>query len=293
MSQEQEKSTFVMVFSNPIIGCVASIVGVVLAISFFVFTRQAPELVAYVHPSKSVFVKADIPSNLSVHFNGEPIVNKDVVAIDVAIWNRGDASIRKELVLENIKIHLGPSVKVLQATIKDFSRSVTKFRVISDAEEFKNGNIPVEWLILEGGDGVNIQVIYAGSPKADFGLQGIIEGQGAPVVLSTIRTIDKYSSRKKNRKALTVSIITTIVILMCLMFSGVLRLLPTAIGKLSFMSGQPPTYEDVLASTVVLILMLAFMIAFPVALIFYQAPPLGLSPGDGFLEWMNYYFWGD
>jgi hypothetical protein len=115
---------------------------------------------------------------LRVEFRGEPIVGADVVAVQVAVWNRGRVSIRAEHVLQGAKLVLDGAPKILAASLVRQTRDVVQFEVGQREEDFRTGRVPVRWRILERGDGVIVQVIYAGAPEIPVHLETIIEGQG-------------------------------------------------------------------------------------------------------------------
>ncbi|WP_339900121.1 hypothetical protein [uncultured Gilvimarinus sp.] len=169
-----------------IIGSIASLIGLFLAIVFFFAAQKSPNLVYSIHPTKNVLLRADIPSDLSVLYKGEAIKDKDIVAISLSIWNDGSQSIRPSSILESVKIEFTPRVNILEANVTKLSRAVTKLSLSQDQNVLNGGVVPLEWNILESGDGANIQVIYAGSLEATVSVKGVIEGQGIPRLLSGI-----------------------------------------------------------------------------------------------------------
>ncbi len=105
-----ESGPLIRFFSNPavgIIGSVASVIGVTLAIIFFTASSKYRELVYCVYPSNAVVVKAGETSLLRV-LVGEEELHSDVTAAQIAIWNRGKESIRAENVLDNVKVSMHP-----------------------------------------------------------------------------------------------------------------------------------------------------------------------------------------
>lgn len=176
-------------FSNPIVGVlgsIASLLGLILAVFFYFSAEKSPELVYSIHPTKSVLVAKDISSDISVFYKDEAITDSDIVAVSLSIWNDGNSSIRTSSILEPILINLGHDVRILEATVTKASRTVTGIEISDEDEMFKKGNVSLSWKILEGGDGGNIQIIYAGSKDAELKITGIIEEQGEPVKLSTL-----------------------------------------------------------------------------------------------------------
>jgi hypothetical protein len=176
----ETKSGVLHFFSNPyigILGSVASIIGVFIAIYFYSISKQFRELVYFVNPAKAVVVKTGETSKLKFSFDNNEI-KSDVTAAQIAIWNQGNEPIKMENILSQVKITTNPPVQILETIIRKTSRDVIKF----DFEQSlaNNGTIPLKWNILEKGDGVIVQIIYTGDTNIKISLEGVIEGQAAP-----------------------------------------------------------------------------------------------------------------
>jgi len=167
------------VFSNPwvgIIGSVASIVGVLLAVYFYFLSVRSPELVYYVNPARAVVVTQGTASRLSVLFDGRQI-SQDVTASQVAIWNRGREPIRQAAILKPIIIQTYPKAPILEATIRKKSREVVNLQM--EQTRLSEGEVSLKWNILEKGDGAVVQLVYAGGPGVQIRCDGVIEGQSS------------------------------------------------------------------------------------------------------------------
>lgn len=183
-------------FSNPVVGvvgAVASVVGLALAVVFFLASRREPDLVYSVHPIRTTLAHANRPGDLSISYRSEVIRDADVVAVTLAVWNQGGESIRERNVLEPILIEFSPPVRVLEAKATKASRQLVRFDLVSDPVVFAQGRVPLTWSILEQGDGANIQVIFVGDAEARVPLSGVIERQGLP------REIRAFSLSKSPR----------------------------------------------------------------------------------------------
>jgi hypothetical protein len=164
-------------FSNPwvgIIGSVASIVGVLLAVYFYFQSVRSPQLVYYVNPARAVVVKQGTASRLSILFDGRQI-SQDVTASQIAIWNRGREPIRQAAVLKPIIIQMDPRTPILEATIRKKSREVVNLQM--EQIRLSEGEVSLKWNILEQGDGAVVQLVYAGGPGIKIRCDGVIEGQ--------------------------------------------------------------------------------------------------------------------
>src|SRR5205807_7416538 len=71
-------------FSRPlvgILGSVASIISVPLAILFYVQSVTKRDIVYAVYPLRTYLARAERPSDLRVEFKGQPISSSDVIAV--------------------------------------------------------------------------------------------------------------------------------------------------------------------------------------------------------------------
>lgn len=174
---EQQGRAVSRFFGNPlvgIIGSLASILGVGLAVFFYFSGRAQPELSFYVHPIKATVVKIDQASKLNVRFENRDILS-NVTAAQVAIWNRGNKSIRTENILKPIVISTDIKKSILEARVIKTSRDVVNMSL--DTAQLGKGKVGISWKILERGDGAIIQLIYEGDPETNINIEGIIEGQ--------------------------------------------------------------------------------------------------------------------
>lgn len=162
--------------SNPVIGMIgaaASVISIPLALFFFISEQKTRDLTAFVHPVRTSVVRMGQASKLSVKFEDRPI-DSDVTAVQIAIWNRGGLSIRAANLLKPIAIVM-PGRQILEATIKKQTRDVVNFRL--DSAKLTEGRVPLNWDILEQGDGAVIQLLYPGDDTADIDFEGVLEGQ--------------------------------------------------------------------------------------------------------------------
>jgi hypothetical protein len=160
--QNHKLDRLVSLFKHPAVGIIGSLSGIIaipLAIYFYSQTVSHPELVYYVNPAKAVVVKQGATTRLAVTLDSRAVTT-DITAAQVAIWNRGKQSVRRESVLEPVVIRTDPSVPILEATIRKQSREVTRLNVSQD--ELSKGELSISWAILEQGDGGVIQLVYAG-----------------------------------------------------------------------------------------------------------------------------------
>ncbi len=161
-------------FSNPIVGGLGTLIGILLAIYFYLDQKEFRKLTYYVHPLKAAIVKAGQVSQLTALYANKPI-KTDITAAQIAIWNQGKLSIKSSNILQPIILFTADKTPILEVSIRKVSREVIKLQLKED--ESQNGRISISWQILEQDDGGIIQLIYAGSPDVDIRCSGVIEGQ--------------------------------------------------------------------------------------------------------------------
>jgi hypothetical protein len=188
MRDNNRPSWWIRFFSNPVVGIVgtlASITGVVLAVIFYFQSVRERELTYYVHPVKTIVVKAGQSSKLDVTVDGQGI-KSDVTATQIAIWNAGREAIRREHVLRPLVIQTAGGVPIIDASIRKTTRNVVGMSL--DTSQASNGKLVVSWDILEKDDGGVVQVVYAGDPDEDIIADATLEGQ---------HTLAKFSAPPK------------------------------------------------------------------------------------------------
>ena len=157
------------------LGSIASVVGLFLAVYFFAIGYVSRELVYFVHPTKAVVVQAGQTSRLDISLDGS-LVSQDVTAAQVAIWNEGRQSIRSENMLNPLVIRTGMQNPILEARVRKMSRDIIDLNVETD--EAENGELRVNWKILEQHDGGILQIIFFGDTDTEITAAAIVEGQG-------------------------------------------------------------------------------------------------------------------
>lgn len=165
-------------FSNPIVGVtgsIASVLGLLLAIYFYVASRDYRELRYFVHPARAVVVQAGQTSRLSITLDGDS-VNQDVSAVQVAFWNEGNQSIKRGDVLRPLVIKTSPESPILEAEVRKRNRDVVEITL--NRSRMDMGELEVDWNILEHHDGAILQLVYFGDAQVPVTATAIIEGQG-------------------------------------------------------------------------------------------------------------------
>lgn len=167
----QRLNTFV---THPIVALInflLAIIGIPASILITVWFLETPKI-SYDHVGSVTIAKAGA-ANIEIAANGVKLSN-DVTAADVIIWNRGRKSVRPEQVLEPVGIGLPGGAKLIAVELKACSRP----RITRPGVSLGDNQALVNWAILEKGDAVKLQIVYAGGTNDSIRCDGVIEGQG-------------------------------------------------------------------------------------------------------------------
>jgi hypothetical protein len=164
---------------HPMIGLVGFIVGIVSLLATFYFgvsSQRSRKLLYGIYPTETPIVKSGQSSDLHVLYKGQD-VSTDVTAIQVAVWNYGNESIKPDnfVTVPPITLTTSPKVPILEARIMQVQRNVSQIDL--DTSHIATGSVSLTWKILEHNDGVLIQLIVGGPPSVTIQAEGVIEGQ--------------------------------------------------------------------------------------------------------------------
>jgi hypothetical protein len=159
-----------------LIGALAGVLALLASAYFYSAAQRYRQLAFYVQPDqlKTVLVRAGQLSDLHILYRTEEL-STDVTAVQLAIWNQGNESIRPANVIQPIRIVTEPHRRILKASVAKMFRDIIGFRL--DESKLSDGIVGVDWKILERGDGALVQLVYAGGPSVTVSLEGVIEGQ--------------------------------------------------------------------------------------------------------------------
>lgn len=153
-------------------------IGFLIAYYFYSKSIIRREPIFIVDPSRTEILNSARISQSPVRVikqNGDEI-KSDLTAVKFYFWNNGKAPIKKADILKNISIALDdPNGEIIETRILKTSREITNVR-LSPSKNNPSTVIDIDFSILEYRDGITGQIIFAGSPKANFNISGIIEG---------------------------------------------------------------------------------------------------------------------
>lgn len=200
-------------------GLAIGVIGIAVGLFFGLTARRRRELVYSINPVYTRIVRSRQATDLKVSYRDEPLGDVDVTALQLAIWNAGNISIKPEHIRKEIVMTTKPQVRVLEASIRTGSPD-TGFKLSDTIESRAVGRVPVSWEILERNDGVSIQLLYLGTPNVDIIIEGLIEGQGRPKLKATSSS---FISPQAHRKALRNQIIWAASSFFVLLVTAVLK----------------------------------------------------------------------
>jgi ABC-type glycerol-3-phosphate transport system permease component len=164
-------------FSNPIVGVIgslASVAGVVLALYFYAQSERRRELTYMVYPAKTIVLKAGQTSRLSITLDNNKF-DHDVTAAQIAFWNSGNEPIRREQILKPFIIRTGHTVPIIEARLRKRTREVVDINL--GTARIGSGEVSVSWNILEKNDGGVVQIVFAGGIETPITATAVVEGQ--------------------------------------------------------------------------------------------------------------------
>jgi hypothetical protein len=222
---EPKQQQLLQFFSHPlvgILGSLASVVGLLLAVYFYYASFRNRVLTYCFHPVRTVIASPAESSALSVSFGGSPVKDR-VSALQIALWNTGSEPIRAEDVLEPVILKAPSGVRILEATIRSLSRPETRFALKTTT--IAEGSVGFDWKVLELNDGASIQVIFEGPTDALFTLNGAIIGQRSiPMRTARLASLkspsEQYVIERSTERWVGVGIVT--ISLSSVLFVGVI-----------------------------------------------------------------------
>jgi hypothetical protein len=150
-----------------------------VAIYFAFSSKKHRELVFSINPIRTRVVIAGQATDLKLLYRDRLLGDVDVTAVQLAIWNAGNESIKPEHIRKEIVVVTEPSVPILEATSRNLTAE-TGLSLLESTDSRSSGKVPLSWTILKKNDGASIQLLYLGKAEVDVRIEGLIEGQGHP-----------------------------------------------------------------------------------------------------------------
>jgi hypothetical protein len=170
-------------------GWILAVISLPLGFWFYQKSLDSRQLVIVEPSVRAVLIDKDTPATIEIRVGNRQVVNQDVYAIQLAVWNGGNRSIKVEHLLTPIVFVPAEGNTILDATVL---RETRRLCGVKPHIRPTDGNVQVDLSILEPGDGAVIQLILAGKKESALGFKGTIEAGGDP----RYRRIDAKQEKK-------------------------------------------------------------------------------------------------
>ncbi|MBI3110609.1 MAG: hypothetical protein HYZ01_03450 [Ignavibacteriales bacterium] len=165
------------VASNPIIGLVSllvGIVGVVLAVIFFIKSRREKSIYYAVRSFNFINDAAAALPNLEVSYDGIPVPR--LTATKVAIWNGGTETIRNTDLTEvdPLRISLSPQSAVLSCSTLAEAAPANRFALGTNSNSERP--ITIKFDFIDPKQGLVVMVLHTGDALTKISLEGTVKG---------------------------------------------------------------------------------------------------------------------
>ncbi|MEQ9769469.1 hypothetical protein ABRQ03_01225 [Pectobacterium jejuense] len=179
-----------------LIGLIIGLLGLGSSYYFYTVSVKEKEPILLEDPLRSTIVEADSIKNFPLRIvdrAGNP-VEKDITALRFYLWNQGRESIKNIDILKPIRVKLASQdVQIIDYQIVATSRPEIvnpKINLTAGTSNMLN----IDFDILEEGDGLAVQLLYAGSRNSELSIEGVIEGVSKIQSNSSLSSYHFYKS---------------------------------------------------------------------------------------------------
>lgn len=250
------KDALLQWLSNPSLGTIVGIIGIVIAVATYFLSRSVYRLSVH-KTTKELIGPSDslLPSQVEVLYEGE-IVSK-LSSTNFVIWNSGNKVISKGSLetIDPLRIDVASDARILRHEIKIINNPTCNFSVKPDESGL---SLTLHFDFLEKNDGLHLQILHTGS-DSDIDIAGKIIGVKTPN--NTFRSI--FNSVVAQTK---ISIITPLTIMVAFVFfSSILAitfLFPDTIESMNKQSAESGLWplRTALSINLVPLLLMFFLI---------------------------------
>jgi len=162
--------------ASGLISWTITIVSCVSGFYFFYESKKDREPTFVVDPIRPTLVDKELFKNkpLRIVDSTGHEVRENVCVLTFYFFNQGNESIKKENILQPLKLRLPKGCKMLDYKLLKVSRSVTQI-TLGNYDPIEE-SISFDFKILEHEDGFTGQIIYTGDVNANLNIDGVIEG---------------------------------------------------------------------------------------------------------------------
>jgi hypothetical protein len=175
-----------------IVGAAFAVIGLVGGYYFFLLSEKVGRI-SFMVEQVQVFDQTRIAPNqsktladaivdrpLTVHDRHGNVINENVYAANIKIWNSGRREIKKDDVRQQLKLTISPEATILDATMVSSTNN--------NGDQFDFGTTPdlrLTWEHFDPKEGVVLRVVYSAGSLSDIRLYGQVAEVGSPIPYST------------------------------------------------------------------------------------------------------------
>ncbi|MCW7479384.1 hypothetical protein ND856_18940 [Leptospira bandrabouensis] len=179
------KNKILKLSKNPILTLVSiflTIISFILAIFFYLESKKERDPFFVLNNYNEPIVKllnseSENDLDFSIYIKskkGNFPINGEIYSTRIYFWNNGKESIKRENILQKLKIYPDLKSKIVGVRILRNTRpEISNFKAILNKEL---NEITLDFDIIEENDGVTLQILFNGSQNEIFKIKGIIEG---------------------------------------------------------------------------------------------------------------------
>jgi len=167
-------TTFV---NEPWFGAIVGLVGVLLAVAFFLYHKFAPVgpriACHFIHSRLIGGTDQILPQDLEMRYKGEKI--ERLTKTLVMLWNMGNRTVKRDDIVEGdwLRVELDRETRALDAQIVKKTRDVNNLSVVRQPSS--SNQIIIDFDYLDPGDGVVIEILHTGT-VGPGSMRGTIRG---------------------------------------------------------------------------------------------------------------------
>lgn len=161
----------VSTLSLPWVGAVLGLLGVALAVVFYIRSKRNPKLAYQTSEFSVVGIEARFPDELEIRFAGTH-VNR-VTSSRLVLWNAGNTTLNGEQIVaaDPLRIEV-PDGLILRATIAQSTRNVNGGQLIMPND--RHDSVLLSFDYFDPADGFAVEVIHTG-PRGDLRCCGTVK----------------------------------------------------------------------------------------------------------------------
>lgn len=185
------------------VGVIGIVTGIVTSVYFYIKAQARPEIALNIEQVQVFDKNRTGPMPLTVRDEAGQVIDNNVLAANVTIWNSGNAPIKHDDVRQPFRLTTGQPNRIIDITPTYFTRdNVDQFSVDHDGH--------IDWKYFDPGEGFKVRLIYASPSMQSIGVSGYALGT----------TIIDIGQNTQSNKKLANNLILGVTVLALIGFTG-------------------------------------------------------------------------